>query len=33
LNVAAGIADIELAPVRLVHGGYRRLHHRHGRHG
>jgi hypothetical protein len=33
LNVAAGIADIELAPVRLVPGGYRRLHHRHRRHG
>src|SRR5436309_10691765 len=33
LNVAAGIADIELAPVRLVPGGYRRLQHRHRRHG
>ena len=33
LNVAAGIADIELAPVRFVHGGHRRLHHRHRRHG
>src|ERR1039457_3774546 len=33
LNVAAGIADIELEPVRFVHGGYRRLHHRHRGHG
>ncbi len=33
LNVAAGIADIELAPVRFVHGGHRRLHHRHRHHG
>jgi hypothetical protein len=33
LNVAAGIADIELEPVRFVHGGQRRLHHRHRRHG
>lgn len=33
LNVAAGIADIELEPVRFAHGGYRRLHHRHRRHG
>jgi hypothetical protein len=33
LNVAAGIADIELEPVRFVHGGHRRLHHRHRRHG
>ena len=32
LNVAAGIADIELEPVRFVHGGHRRLHHRHRRH-
>jgi Protein of unknown function (DUF992) len=33
LNVTAGIADIELEPVRFVHGGHRRLHHRHRRHG
>jgi hypothetical protein len=33
LNVAAGIADIELEPVRFVHSGHRRLHHRHRRHG
>jgi hypothetical protein len=33
LNVAAGIADIELEPIRFVPGGYRRLHDRHRRHG
>jgi len=33
LNVAAGVANIELEPVRFVHGGYRRLHHRHRHHG
>jgi hypothetical protein len=33
LNVAAGVADIELQPVRLAHGGSRRHirgHHHHG---
>jgi len=29
LNVAAGIAGIELEPVRFAHGGYRRHTHRH----
>jgi hypothetical protein len=35
LNVAAGVADIELEPVRYVHRGYRRhyRHHRHHHHG
>jgi Protein of unknown function (DUF992) len=33
LNVAAGVADIELAPVPVAHGGYRRHHHRHRHHG
>jgi hypothetical protein len=33
LNVAAGVANIELEPVQFVHGGYRRLHHRHRHHG
>jgi hypothetical protein len=33
LNVAAGVANIELEPVRFVHGGYRRLQHRHRHHG
>ena len=33
LNVAAGVANIELEPVRFVHGGYPRLHHRHRHHG
>jgi hypothetical protein len=33
LNVAAGIADIELEPIRFVHGGYRRLHPRHRHRG
>lgn len=35
LNVAAGVASIELEPVRLVPRGYRRHHHhyRHHRHG
>ncbi len=33
LNVAAGVANIELEPVRFVHGGYRRLHQRHRHHG
>ena len=32
LNVAAGIADIELEPVRFAHGGTRRHTHRHYRH-
>src|ERR1700694_4462611 len=32
LNVAAGVADIQLEPVRFAHGGYRR-HHRHRHHG
>jgi len=32
LNVAAGVADIELAPVRFGQGGYR-PHHRHRHHG
>ena len=32
LNVAAGVADIELVPVRFTHGGYRR-HHRHRHRG
>jgi hypothetical protein len=33
LNVAAGIADIELQPVRFAHGGSRRYSHRHRHHG
>jgi hypothetical protein len=33
LNVAAGIADIELEPVRFAHGGSRRYIHRHRHHG
>jgi hypothetical protein len=33
LNVAAGVANIELEPVRFVPGGYRRPHHRHRHHG
>jgi len=33
LNVAAGIADIELQPVRLGRGGKHHRHHKHGRHG
>jgi hypothetical protein len=33
LNVAAGVADIELEPVRFAHGGYRRHAHRHRHHG
>jgi hypothetical protein len=33
LNVAAGVANIELEPVRFVHGGYRQPHHRHRHHG
>jgi Protein of unknown function (DUF992) len=33
LNVAAGVADIELEPVRFAHGGYRRHTHRHRHHG
>ena len=33
LNVAAGVANIELEPVRFVHGGYRRLYHRYRHHG
>ena len=33
LNVAAGVADIELAPVRFGRGGPRRMYHRHRRHG
>lgn len=33
LNVAAGVASIELEPVQFVHGGYRRHYHRHRRHG
>ncbi len=33
LNVAAGIADIELQPVRFAHGGSRRYIHRHRHHG
>jgi hypothetical protein len=32
LNVAAGVADIELAPLRFGHGGNRR-HYRHRHHG
>jgi Protein of unknown function (DUF992) len=32
LNVAAGVADISLEPVRFARGGYRR-HHRHRHHG
>jgi Protein of unknown function (DUF992) len=32
LNVAAGIADIELEPVQFAHGGARRHTHRHHRH-
>ena len=32
LNVAAGVANIELQPVRFTHGGHRR-HHYHRRHG
>ena len=33
LNVAAGIADLELEPVRFAHGGSRRYIHRHRHHG
>jgi hypothetical protein len=33
LNVAAGVADIELQPVRFGHGGSRRHMHRHRHHG
>ncbi|MGA9090240.1 MAG: DUF992 domain-containing protein [Bradyrhizobium sp.] len=33
LNVAAGIADIDLEPVRFAHGGSRRYIHRHRHHG
>jgi hypothetical protein len=33
LNVAAGVADIELEPVRIAHGGSRRHYHRHRHHG
>ena len=33
LNVAAGVANIELEPVRFAHGGYRRHAHRHRHHG
>jgi uncharacterized protein DUF992 len=33
LNVAAGVADIELQPVRFAPGGPRRHHHRHPHHG
>ena len=33
LNVAAGVADIELQPVRFVRGGHRRHHHQHRHHG
>ena len=33
LNVAAGVAGIELEPVRFAHGGYRRHTHRHRHHG
>jgi hypothetical protein len=33
LNVAAGIADIELQPLRIAHAGYRRHYHRHHHHG
>jgi hypothetical protein len=29
LNVAAGVADIELQPVRFAHGGRHMRHHRH----
>ena len=33
LNVAAGVANIELEPVRFAHSGYRRHLHRHRHHG
>jgi len=33
LNVAAGVANIELEPVRFAHGGYRRHLHRHRHRG
>jgi hypothetical protein len=33
LNVAAGIADIELQPFRIAHAGYRRHYGRHRHHG
>jgi hypothetical protein len=33
LNVAAGIADVDLEPVRFAHGGSRRYIHRHRHHG
>ena len=33
LNVAAGVADIELQPVRFGRGGPRRVSHRHRHHG
>jgi hypothetical protein len=32
LNVAAGVADVELEPVQFAHGGSRRPHHRHHHH-
>jgi hypothetical protein len=32
LNVAAGVAGLELEPVRFAHGGPRRHHHRHHHH-
>src|ERR1700720_1806170 len=33
LTGAAGVADIQLEPVRFAHGGYRRHTHRHRHHG
>jgi hypothetical protein len=33
LNVAAGVAGLELQPVRFAHGGPRRHYHRHRHHG
>jgi hypothetical protein len=33
LNVAAGVAGLELEPVHYVHRGYRRHYHRHHHHG
>ena len=33
LNVAAGIASIELEPARVTHGGHHRHHRRHRHHG
>lgn len=33
LNVTAGVANLQLEPVRFMRGGHRRHHHRHRHHG